>query len=128
MTSRTERLWQRAMYRREAAGQRERILSARVVFWLAGKLYWIRVSQRMYQVVWDTEPGDPDPRFHTVPSEKMKMAVVTNRLLSFSMHSAWDHWSHFALDHSGCEQVHEICSNWRCRHPICPDRPDDLDE
>jgi hypothetical protein len=124
-TTRMERLWRRAMWRREAYGERERVLTARAVFWLSCQLARIKTKQRMFRIVWDTELDDPDPKFHSVPSEPRWLPSRTSMsLMSVAMHLAWDHWSHFALEHSDYE-VETRCPDWRCRGWVHPRQPDE---
>lgn len=115
------------MTRVESRGDRERVLLARSLFWVSGKLAWIKTPQRLFRVVWDTEPGDPDPSFHTVRNEKRTWLICrpSVKLLSVAMHQAWDHWSHFALDHGQHLTDCTRCPDWRCRGWIHPDDGDE---
>lgn len=116
-TSKREAAWRWLFWRRETAGQRERVLLARAVFWMSGKLARIKTRQRLYRVVWDTEPGHSEPSFHTV-LEKGKTRLMCRpavKLMGVAMHLAWDHWDHFALDHSQHLTDCVRCLDWRCR-------------
>jgi hypothetical protein len=121
--------WERWTHRREAAGDREAVLTARAVFWLAGKLSRIKTPQRMYRVVWDDHLATeerPHP-FHTVPTKRRwVMCRTSQRALSMAMSLAWDHWNHFALEHDGCPQCHP-CPDWRCRGVVCDGREEPVD-
>lgn len=126
--TRRERAWRRVMWRREAYGERERILTARIVLWLSGQLGTVKTRQKLFQVVWDDDLAteeNPNP-FHTVPSpDRVRLPCRASiRLLGTAMHLAWDHWDHFALDHSGCE-VEARCTVRRCRGWVHPRRSDE---
>jgi len=87
---------------------------AKAVYWAAGHLSRIKTYRRMYEVVSFT------PVVTKPVGRRWLSCELSMTLLKLSMRLDWDHWDHWALDHTGHPTV--LCPG--CGAPMCPDDDD----